>query len=111
MPGLEPFRGSLEEIYDKFNKYKRTVPVRWGGAHAAALDLLRWPPISPEARCSCVALLSQPLLAAWPPLRLPPAKSQRLLARGGSAPHPPLPPTTPAALATPHPHAAGAPSC
>ncbi len=28
VPGLEPFRGSLEEIYDKFNKYKRTVPVR-----------------------------------------------------------------------------------
>lgn len=28
VPGLQPFRGSLEEIYDKFNKYKRTVPVR-----------------------------------------------------------------------------------
>ena len=28
VPGLEPFRGSLEEIYDSFNKYKRTVPVR-----------------------------------------------------------------------------------
>ncbi|KAI7841458.1 hypothetical protein COHA_004853 [Chlorella ohadii] len=28
VPGLEPFRGSLEEIYANFNKYKRTVPVR-----------------------------------------------------------------------------------
>lgn len=28
VPGLKPFRGSLEEIYDSFNKYKRTVPVR-----------------------------------------------------------------------------------
>ena len=28
VPGLEPFKASLEEIYDKFNKYKRTVPVR-----------------------------------------------------------------------------------
>lgn len=27
-PGLEPFRGSLEEIYQSFNAYKRTVPVR-----------------------------------------------------------------------------------
>lgn len=27
-PGLEPFRGSLEEIYQAFNAYKRTVPVR-----------------------------------------------------------------------------------
>ncbi|KAH7617923.1 putative mRNA-decapping enzyme subunit 2 [Nannochloris sp. 'desiccata'] len=27
-PGLEPFRGSLEEIYASFNAYKRTVPVR-----------------------------------------------------------------------------------
>jgi mRNA-decapping enzyme subunit 2 len=27
-PGLEPFRGSLEEIYHSFNQYKRTVPVR-----------------------------------------------------------------------------------
>lgn len=27
-PGLEPFRGSLEEIYHSFNKYKRTIPVR-----------------------------------------------------------------------------------
>ena len=27
-PGLEPFRGSLEEIYAAFNAYKRTVPVR-----------------------------------------------------------------------------------
>ncbi len=30
VPGLEPFRGSLEEIYANFNKYKRTVPVRCG---------------------------------------------------------------------------------
>lgn len=27
-PGLQPFRGSLEEIYQAFNAYKRTVPVR-----------------------------------------------------------------------------------
>eukprot|EP00889_Picochlorum_renovo_P004602 jgi/Picre1/31632/NNA_006983.t1 len=27
-PGLEPFRGSLEQIYTAFNEYKRTVPVR-----------------------------------------------------------------------------------
>jgi len=27
-PGLEPFRGSLEEIYQGFNAYKRTIPVR-----------------------------------------------------------------------------------
>ena len=32
VPGLEPFRGSLEEIYANFNKYKRTVPVRCGPA-------------------------------------------------------------------------------
>lgn len=37
VPGLEPFRGSLEEIYANFNKYKRTVPVRCGpGARTAA---------------------------------------------------------------------------
>ncbi|PSC69393.1 mRNA-decapping enzyme subunit 2 [Micractinium conductrix] len=28
VPGLQPFRGSLEEIYAQFNAYKRTVPVR-----------------------------------------------------------------------------------
>jgi hypothetical protein len=28
VPGLEAFKASLEEIYDDFNKYKRTVPVR-----------------------------------------------------------------------------------
>ncbi|KAI3425090.1 hypothetical protein D9Q98_008468 [Chlorella vulgaris] len=28
VPGLQPFKASLEEIYDDFNKYKRTVPVR-----------------------------------------------------------------------------------
>ena len=27
-PGLEPFRGSLEQIYSAFTQYKRTVPVR-----------------------------------------------------------------------------------
>ena len=27
-PGLEPFKGSLNEIYEAFNAYKRTVPVR-----------------------------------------------------------------------------------
>lgn len=27
-PGLEPFRGSLEQIYAEFTEYKRTVPVR-----------------------------------------------------------------------------------
>ena len=29
VPGLQPFKASLEEIYQNFNKYKRTVPVRW----------------------------------------------------------------------------------
>eukprot|EP00887_Chlorella_sp_A99_P000012 scaffold16.g12.t1 len=28
VPGLQPFKASLEEIYASFNKYKRTVPVR-----------------------------------------------------------------------------------
>ena len=28
VPGLQPFKASLEEIYDNFNRYKRTVPVR-----------------------------------------------------------------------------------
>lgn len=28
VPGLGPFKAALEEIYDRFNKYKRTVPVR-----------------------------------------------------------------------------------
>jgi hypothetical protein len=27
-PGLEPFKPSLEEIYQNFNQYKRAVPVR-----------------------------------------------------------------------------------
>ena len=27
-PGLEPFKKSLEQIYQNFNAYKRTVPVR-----------------------------------------------------------------------------------
>lgn len=27
-PGLEPFQGSLDDIYNSFNAYKRTVPVR-----------------------------------------------------------------------------------
>jgi len=27
-PGLEPFRGSLEQIYAEFTEYKRTIPVR-----------------------------------------------------------------------------------
>ena len=27
-PGLEPFKGSLNEIYEAFNAYKRTIPVR-----------------------------------------------------------------------------------
>lgn len=47
VPGLEPFRGSLEEIYDKFNKYKRTVPVRCVPVSFLPPDIVRRATLKP----------------------------------------------------------------
>ena len=57
VPGLQPFKASLEEIYDNFNKYKRTVPVRcvcavggvWVGAGSPASPQSTVPPAHPPA--------------------------------------------------------------
>lgn len=96
VPGLEPFRGSLEEIYDKFNKYKRTVPVRCGLRRL----LLARPDACPSS-------------APPPPPSLPrhlvghagrDAGRSRCRPPGLAAPHPgapPLPPDCAAAAACP----------
>ena len=67
-PGLEPFKPSLEEIYQNFNQYKRAVPVRWVGVSPArptlALNTLVW------TRCSGPGFLVVLHVRAWACLQL-----------------------------------------
>ena len=51
VPGLEPFKASLEEIYSDINNYKSTVPVRWGGWRGGGHMTQGWAAVCLPSAC------------------------------------------------------------